>query len=105
MKLTKDQKIERLEYVIDVLCIYYAKSTTYEFVGVLQRVNHFYICHIYADKYFSQIQYDIPEIAMLSDYDFLSGGWLTDDSLGVITSRQHKILLLLLLIEMIQDAH
>lgn len=106
MRLSKKEKVTRLEYIIRVLMIYLeTKNSSFEHHG--NRVDTFYICNIYSDKYYNiqddkLLLHDIPELDVIRNSD--DGVWLFDhNEFDYQKRRQLKIDLLLLLIEIIKD--
>lgn len=103
--LTNQQKIYRLQQIVGLLLQFeLVNDSIGKNAANPQWVNCFYICHMYNSLYRGNLEDDIPEIDYIKNTNRHTHAWLTDDDFEYIPSRQIKINLLLLLIEILKDA-
>lgn len=110
--LSPEEKIKRLQAIIDVLVKYQNDEDTTNYlhdedITYDESVNTFFVCHIYRDLFESdeQIFIDIPELKYITNGDDYI--WLSNNDADLEVTypevRELKILLLLLAIEIIKD--
>jgi len=105
MVLTKQEKIKRIDAVIDVLNSHLTSPYSAINNGI---EDTYYVCNIYNELFYSadvkrnfKLEHDIPEICLIKNERYML--WLSDETLNMSENRLNKITLLEFLKLMIQD--